>query len=277
VCLPLVRVRLEGEAFVRTDYLPPQVGVTLGSPLGELCQRLAGRLREKAMRLAEKANLLSRTTDRELIAEIRSQIRGLVAALPPFEALLYSERPHPFSLFVALSGLIGQLSSLARTPVPPLLAPYRHDDVLETFRTLQNTVFQMVDEGIIESFTAYPFNLHDKGYAVDFKPEFRTRSLVIAVRVKPGVREDQLAEWMQKALIGAGGRLKTMQESRVLGAGRRKVDRHGDLVATKGTLLFELEEQSAYLNPNEPLVVLNTSDPTSATAPSEVVLYVKSG
>jgi type VI secretion system protein ImpJ len=277
VCLPLARVRLEGEAFVRTDYLPPQVGIELTSPLGELCQRLAGRLREKAMRLAEKANLLSRTTDRELIAEIRNQVRALVSALPPFEALLYSERPHPFSLFVALSSLLGHLSALARTPVPPLLSPYRHDDTLETFRSMQKTIFQIVDEGIIESFTAYPFNPHEKGYAVEFKPEFRSRSMVIAVRVKPGVREDQLAEWMQKALIGASGRLRTMQESRVLGAGRKKVERHGDLVATKGTLLFEIEEQSAYLSPNEPIVVLNASDPAGTTAPSEVILYVKSG
>jgi type VI secretion system protein ImpJ len=277
VCLPLARVRLEGEAFVRTDYVPPQIGVTLTSPLGELCQRLAGRLREKAMRLAEKSNLMSRTTDRELIAEIRNQVRALVSALPPFEAFLYSEQPHPFSLYVTLSGMLGQLSALARMPVPPLLAPYRHDDVLETFRAMQKTVFQIVDEGIIESFTAYPFNVHDKGYAVEFKPEFRSRALVIAIRVKPGVREDQLAEWMQKALIGASGRLRTMQESRVLGAGRKKVERHGDLVATKGTLLFELEEQSAYLSPNEPIVVLNASDPAGTTAPSEVILYVKTG
>lgn len=277
VCLPLARVRLEGEAFVRTDYLPPQIGVALGSPLGELCQRIAGRLREKAMRLAEKANLLSRTSDRELIAEIRNQVRALVSALPPFEALLYSENPHPFSLFVALSGLLGQISSLARTPVPPLLSPYRHDEIFETFRSVQKTLLQIVDEGIIESFTAYPFNPHDKGYAVEFKPEFRSRALVIAVRVKPGVREDQLADWMHKALIGSSGRLRTMQESRVLGAGRKKVERHGDLVATQGTLLFEIEEQSVYLSPNEPVVVLNASDPTGTTAPSEVILYVKTG
>ncbi|MDI3289186.1 type VI secretion system baseplate subunit TssK [Polyangium sp. 15x6] len=277
VCLPIAQVRLEGEAFVATDYIPPTLGVAPGSPLDEMCQRLAGRLREKAMRLAEKANFLSRTTDRELIGEIRRQIQCLVAALPPFEAVLYSERPHPFSLFVTLTGLVGQISSLARTPVPPLLPKYRHDDLRATFENARDHIFRMVDEGIIESFTAYPFDLKEGKYNVLFQREFRTRAVVLAVRAQRGVREDQLLNWMNGALIGAPGRLRTMQESRILGAGRKRVERHGDLVATPGTLLFELEEQSVYLDPGEPLTLCNTADPTGQSGPSEAVLYVKSG
>lgn len=276
VCLPIARVRLDGEAFVRTDYLPPVVGLSLSSPIGEMCQRIAARLREKALRLSEKANLLSRTTDRELITELRRQINCLVAALPTFEAILYSDEPHPFSLFVAASGLVGQLAALARTPVPPLMPAYRHEDLRATFEQLRDLIFRMVDEGIIESFTAYPFDFREGRYGTLFQREFRTRSLVIAARAQRGVRDDQLLGWMQGALIGAGSRIRTMQESRVLGAGRRSVERHGDLVATPGTLLFEVEEQSPYFEPGEQLSVFNTSDPTGASGPSELVLYVKS-
>lgn len=275
-CLPVARVKLDGEAFVRTDYVPPALGVAFSSPIGEICQRIAARLREKALRLSEKANLLSRTTDRELITELRRQISCLVAALPPFEALLYSERPHPFPLFVAATGLIGQLAALTRTPVPPLLPPYRHDDLRAVFELVRDLVFRMVDEGIIESFTAYPFNFNEGRYGALFQREFRTRPLVLAARAQRGVRDDELLAWMNGALIGAGSRIRTMQESRVLGLGRRRVERHGDLVATPGTLLFEIEEQSPYAEPGEPLVVLNAADPTGASGPSELVLYVKS-
>ena len=276
VCLPVARVRLDGEAFVRTDYLPPTLGITLSSPIGEMCQRVAARLREKALRLSEKANLLSRTTDRELIAELRRQINCLVASLPAFEAFLYSEEPHPFSLFVAKAGLVGQLAALARTPVPPLLPAYKHDDLRATFELVRDLIFRMVDEGIIESFTAYPFDFRDGRYGTLFQREFRTRSLVVAARAHRGVRDDELLAWMGGALIGSGSRIRTMQESRVLGVGRRRVDRHGDLVATPGTLLFEIEEQSPYIEPGEQLVVLNTADPTGAAGPGELVLYVKS-
>jgi type VI secretion system protein ImpJ len=277
ICLPLARIRLDGEAFIRTDYVPPPLDVALASPIGEIGQRIVARLREKAQRVAEKTSMLSRTTDRELIAELRRQIHCLVAALPPFEALLYSARPHPFSLYLVLTGLVGQLAALARTPLPPLLPPYRHDDVRASFELARDHIFRMVDEGIIESFTAYPFDLHDGRYGVLYQREFRGRPLVLAVRAQRGVRDDQLLSWIDSSLIGSGGKLRIMQESRILGVGRRRIDRHGDLVATPGTLLFEIEEASPYLDPGEPLVVHNTADPSSASGPSEMVLYVKSG
>jgi type VI secretion system protein ImpJ len=277
ICLPVARIRLDGEAFVKTDYVPPLLGVPLSSPLGEIGQRIVARLREKAQRLSEKASMLSRTTDRELIAELRRQIHNLVAALPPFEAMLYSEEPHPFSLYLALTGLVGQLAALANSQIPPLLPPYRHDDARASFELARDHLFRMIDEGIIESFTAYPFDLQGGRYGVLFQREFRSRPLVLAVRPHRGVREDQLLAWVEMALIGAGGKLRVMQESRILGAGRRRIDRHGDLVATSGTLLFELEEASPYIDPGEPLLVCNTADPTAASGPSEMVLYVKAG
>jgi type VI secretion system protein ImpJ len=276
VCLPLARIRLDGEAFIRTDYVPPTVGIALSSPIGEIGQRIVSRLREKALRLSEKASMLSRTTDRELIAELRRQIHCLVSALPTFEALLYSERPHPFALWTALAGLVGQIAGLSRTPVPPLLPPYRHDDIRAVFEVARDHIFRMVDEGIIESFTAYPLDLRDGRFGVFFQREFKGRTLVLASRASRGIREDQLLAWIEASLVGAAGKLRGMQEARVLGVPRRRIDRHGDLVATPGTLLFEIDEASPYLEPGEPLVVQNTADPTNAAGPSEIILYVKS-
>jgi len=274
-CLPIARVRLDGEAYVQTDYIPPQVSVSLASPIGELCQRISARLREKAQRLAEKAKYLSRTTDPERIAEIRRQIHALVSALPPFEAVLYSESPHPFLLYVMLTGLVGQLSSLAITPYPPLLPAYQHEDVRASFEGVRDLIFRMVNEGLIESFSAYPFDAKDGKFNVFFQGEFRARSLIIAARAHRGVREEDLLAWINTALIGSAARIRAMQESRVLGITRKRVDSSGDLVATPGTLLFEIEEKSAYSDPGEQLVVQNTADPTGDKGPAELVLYVK--
>ena len=93
ICLPIAQVKLEGEAFVAKDYVPPLLGVprsttTSPSPIYDSCQRISARLRQKASRLAEKANNLSRSTDREIIAELRQQVHWLVAGLPAFEAVL---------------------------------------------------------------------------------------------------------------------------------------------------------------------------------------------
>jgi type VI secretion system protein ImpJ len=81
--------------------------------------------------------------------------------------------------------------------------------------------------------------------------------------------------WVEGALIGSARRAREMQQSRVLGAGRRRVDRHGDLIAPAGTVLFELEPSSPYLDLGEPLLIFNTGDPSAAAGPAELVLYVK--
>lgn len=276
VCLPIARIRLDGEAFVRTDYVPPVLGVALSSPIGEIGQRIAATLREKAQRLSEKDAMRSRTTDRDRMAEERGQIQSLVAALPPFEALLYSDRPHPFSLFLALAALVGQLSALSRTRVPPLLPTYRHDELRATFELARGHVFRMIEEGIIESFNAYAFDLLDGRYRVMFQREFRGKTLVLQARARRGSRDDELRAWVESSLMGASDKLRVMQESRILGAGRRTIPREGELVASPGTLLFEIESASPYLDPSEPFVIANTADPSAERGPLELVLYVKS-
>jgi type VI secretion system protein ImpJ len=252
------------------------LGVPLASPIGEICQRISATLREKAQRLAEKVSMRSRTTDRERIAEERAQIHSLVAALPPFEALLYSDRPHPFSLFLALSALVGQLSGLSRSHVPPLLSPYRHDELRVTFEDARKHLFRMIEEGIIESFNAYPFDLIDGRYRVMFHREFRGKAVVLQARARHGSRDADLLAWIKSSLMGAKDKLRSMQESRILGAGRDHITRMGELVESEGTLLFTLESASPYLDPNEFLVIANTADPTAERGPLELVLYVKS-
>jgi type VI secretion system protein ImpJ len=276
VCLPIAKVRLDGEAFVRTDYVPPLLGVPLASPIGEICQRISVTLREKAQRLSSKVLMRSRTTDRERIAEERAQIQCLVAALPPFEALLNSDRPHPFSLFLALAALVGQLSSLSRSHLPPLLPSYRHDELRVTFEDAFTHLFRMIEEGIIESFNAYPFDLIDGRYRVMFHREFRDKVLVLQARTRRASRDADLRAWVESSLMCSNDKLQSMKESRILGAGRQKIDRQGELVASEGTLLFALEGASPYLESNELFVVTNVADPSAQRGPLELVLYVKS-
>lgn len=275
VCLPIAELRREGEAFVRTEYLPPCMTVPLTSPLGVMCSEIAARLREKALRLADRLSAHSRSKERDEIAELRRQIHALVTALPPFEVVLGTGRAHPYALYLALSALVGHLSALARMPVPPVLPAYQHDNLRSTFSAARDHVFRLVDEGILESFTAHPFDFGEGRYVVEFQRRFAGRPVLIAVRGRRGTPEKDIVSWIESALIGSARRAREMQQSRVLGAGRRRVERHGDLIAPAGTVLFELEEASPYLDPGEPLLIFNAGDPSAAAGPAELVLYVK--
>jgi type VI secretion system protein ImpJ len=218
---------------------------------------------------------LSLTIDRDIILELRRQIDCLVSALPPFEIALQSERAHPYSLYLALAALVGKLAALSRTPIPPVLPPYRHDELRSIFETARDHLFRMVDEGILESFTAHPFDFDTGRFLVPFHREWKGRSLILAAKARRGVAEDELLMWLQGSLIGASSKARAMQESRVLGMTRKRIERSGDLVATKGTFLFEMDEASPYLGLGEQLVVFNTADPSGAAGPVELVLYVK--
>ncbi|XXT19909.1 type VI secretion system baseplate subunit TssK [Sorangium sp. So ce429] len=277
VCLPIAEVRREGEALVRTEYLPPCMAVPLASPLGAMCGQIVARLREKALRLADRLGAHSLTKERELIAELRRQIHALVAALPPLEVALGTGRSHPYALYLALASLVGQLAALARTPVPPVLPAYQHDDLRASFRAARDHIFRLVDEGILESFTTHPFDFGEGRYRVEFLQRFAGRPVLVAARGRRGAPEKELIAWIEGALIGSARRAREMQQSRVLGVGRRRVDRYEDLIAPGGTVLFQLEESSPYVDPDEPLVLFNTGDPTAAAGPAELVLYVKAG
>lgn len=286
ICLPVAQIKLEGEAFVAKEYIPPLLGVPRSttkdpSPIYDACQRVSARLRQKASRLAEKANNLSRSTDREIIAELRLQVHWLIAGLPAFEAVLQSERPHPFALFTNLAGVVGQLASLAKKPDETLLHAYNHEELYDTFIKTRDLIFRIVDEGIKETFTAYPFDLHEGRYGVRFQPEFRSQQLAIGVRIRGGIRGEkelhqQLSKWIDEALIASSGRLRTLQQERVRGATRTSIQNLGpDIVATEGVFLYRLDEQSKYFDPGEVLTILNTNDPQAVQGPSEIILYVK--
>lgn len=278
VCLPVARVQIDGEAYVREpSYIPPLLLTQLSSPLGKLCSYVITKLREKATRLAEKEGALSLATDRDQKAELRRQVQCLVTGLPPFEAMLYTGKSSPYQLFLGLAGLLGHIAALGRKPIPPMLPAYNHDDLYESFKVASDHLFRLINEGILESFAAYPLTLDRGHYGVEFLREWQGRTMVLAARARRGISEDDILKWMDGALIGPGSRAQEMMQYRSLGVTRNRVQKagNGDLVATSGTFLYDLVESAEYMIPGEPMLVFNTADPSGTTGPDEFILYVK--
>jgi type VI secretion system protein ImpJ len=276
VAMPIAKVACEGESFsLVQSYIAPCLHTYEGSPLGVLCADIVSRLREKANRLADRMLELSMTTDRDLIATLRRQIGALVSGIPPFEVLLNIGQAHPFQLYMALAGVLGTLAALARSPVPPPLRPYNHDDIYSVFQAARELIFRIVEEGILESFNPHPFDIADGRFRLEFQRPWQGRTLVLAAKARRGVRERELIDWVSGALIGSINKAREMQESRVLGIKRSRIERSGDLMASSTTFLFQLDADSPYIEAGAPLGVFNTADPTAQNGPSELILYVK--
>jgi type VI secretion system protein ImpJ len=77
VGFPIARVTLFEEAYTLTNFVPPQLAVTRMSVLGEMCQTLATRLREKAVFLAERVRTPLGQSDKPLLQQTQTAIHGL--------------------------------------------------------------------------------------------------------------------------------------------------------------------------------------------------------
>jgi len=273
VSFPLMKVSYRNEAYVASDFIPPSLDVPLQSPLGEMCSAVARRLREKAMFLAEQARSPSSTSGMPY-AEAKQLIQSLTAALPPFEAMLHTGVSHPYILYLGLCSLAGHLATVGTSLVPPVFAPYNHNDLRSTFEQTIEFISRMIAEGISEAYTVYPFRFEDGVYSLNFEGGWAGKRLVLGMRAQPGMTEKDIIAWGEECLIGSRTKMQSMRERRVLGAARERLERDEEIIPTRGVVLFSLTADREFIEPNEVLQILNTGERAGALRPAEIVLYV---
>jgi type VI secretion system protein ImpJ len=277
VSMPIARVRFEDEAFVLSEYVAPTMAVSLRSPLGQMCSQLASRLREKAMFVSEQARSSSSTVEKPLLLENKGRMQSLVAGLPPFEALLSTGTAHPLSLYIALCGLSGHLAALGTSLLPPAFSPYDHNDVRANFQEVMDFSLRMMNEGIPETYRAWPFDLKDRIFSRMFEPEWVTRRLVLGMRVSTGVTEKEMIAWGDECLIGSESVIPSLRDKRIRGAHREFIEADRELVPVRGVLLFALRPEPEFIKPGEVLQIRNMGERGRTFSPLEIVLYVKHG
>ena len=275
VSLPLARVSYQNEAFSLAGFVPPALSVPVSSPLGELCQGIAKRLREKAVFLSERVRNPSAAGRAPQLLDTKAMIQSLVSSLPRFEAVLGTGLAHPFTLYLALLDAVGHVAGVDRALVPPALDRYDHADPWPRFVAARDFILTAVDEGIVESYTGHPFHREGDVFSLTFKEDWRNRSLVLGVSGATGARERDLVAWMEVCLIGSKERIPSLRDRRTLGAPRKRIDGDGDLVPPVGVVLFALEAPPELVEPNQPLQIVDVGASGTAQRPVGIVLYVE--
>jgi type VI secretion system protein ImpJ len=270
--LPILAVRYKNGAFLAAEYIPPLVRVAPDSPLGELYGQVCRKIREKAMYLVELIRAPAITTKPEVVEENKRLISYLVAQLPTLEALLRAGAAHPMILHAALCAVAGSVAAIGNQLIPPVFPAYDHNNIRRSFSAVADFISQTIDEGISEAFTAIPFRWDNGLFTLNFEREWADRVLIIGAKAPPGMADQQLQDWMNTSLIGTSGKYRMLRDRRLLGANRQPVDRYEGLVATRGTLLFQLKVDPEYIVPNEALLVGNAG--AGGVRPAEMFLYV---
>lgn len=277
VSFPLARVEYRDDAFTRTDYIPPLLSVAPKSELGSMCLQAAKRLREKAAYLADKVRGPLGGAGEAADIKTETLLRSLVAPLPLLEGMLNAGASHPFQVYLALCSVLGQLSVMGWSPLPPQLKPYDHNDLRATFREVLNHIDEKIEEGITSSFSAHPFKYADGVFSIDFEREWVGRRLALGIRGTYGMTEQEVIRWGQKCLIASGRKFSELQKKRMPGARREWVERYGDLVPSRGSVLFSLHPDPEYVQPDDVLQIYNGYERDGERQPPrEIILYVMS-
>lgn len=282
ISFPIARVIYNAPAFtldekfippvltVPVQSLPGDVPATAAQRLGEMCISSAQRVRTRAMHLADEAH--NPATDSRASHEIATKtlMLGLVGALPYFEAVLNTGVAHPFQIYLALCSMAGHLAVLG-ADVPDSFAPYDHNDLYASFKPLLDFIDRMMDQGVPLSYQTFPFAYQAGSYELHFKDEWKQKRLAIGLKGQRGMSEPEIAKWGENCLIGSQSKLEELRKNRITGAGRKRIEKAGDVVRPRGVTLFSLTPDSNYIEPGEFLQIRNDEE---GLRPTEIVLYV---
>jgi type VI secretion system protein ImpJ len=229
------------------------------------------------MYVSQQMRAPSTIADLPMLNEHRAQLQSLVAGLPGFEALLSVGTAHPLVLYVAVCNLAGQLSGLGTSLLPPVFSAYDHRDLRATFQEVINFAVRMVNEGIPETYTAYPFRRKDAQFQITFDGPWVARRLVLAMRPATGVSEKEMISWGEECLIGSESIFASLRDRRIRGAQRQFIEKDPELAPVRGVLLFNLRPDPEFVRPGETLLIRHLGERGKAISPIEVVMYVKTG
>lgn len=276
VSFPLAKLVYRDEVFALTDFAAPALALELRAPLGKLCADLARRLREKAVFLADKTGAAVTPASQAATQEMRGALRSIVAGLPAFEAMLKTERAHPFGVYLGLMRLVGGLAALGGGSVPPLFDPYDHDDPRAAFIQAIQFLQRSLDR-VEEAYHPIPFALERDQFVLTMDQAWLTPNLVIGVRGAQGQAETLAAGWFEESLIGAERGLMQLFEARVRGAERRRITADGqyELLPRRGVILYEVTLEPGSLAAGESLAIWNPATTQPQARPAEILLYAR--
>lgn len=274
VSIPVAHVAYRDESFALTDYIAPQIAVTPQSELGRLCMNIVRRVREKAMFLADRARASASTAPGPLVAATQRLAHNLSAGLPPVEVMLRTGVSHPYTLFLAMAGLVGQAAGAGPGVVPPVLDSYAHTALRASFGQIVDFLGEVLD-GIHEDYRLVPFHDTNGVFELAMEPNWtRAGTLIIGVLAPPGAAEADTADWLNASLIASRTRMAALRERRVRGPARTVVAAPESLgiAPRRGEVLFTVEVNPQYIEAAEVLQIAHPSVGEGGR-PREVVLY----
>lgn len=278
--LPIMRVKAQNDAVHEEEYVPPSVSVPLTSQLGDRCSNVLQLVRAKSTLLAAE---LRDPTQQTESGNLKAKVAALSAGLPAPEAALRCERTHPFMLYLLLCQMAGHVAAITPAIVPPVFPPYRHDDILSTFRFVLDFISNIAAATVVESWIVVPFREADGRFeagpadnidaALAAGSSLDHPTLVLGLVLPPGVQMEAGWRWGESCVIGAASSMPTLLSNRVSGAQRKRVEHVNGLAAQGNMALLAIAFRPSEIEPGEILQLAERF--INEGRPARAVLYIR--
>lgn len=314
VALPIARIARDNDSrIVFARYEPPRPAMAGANSLSdivdkqhpvhfaqthhlrEVAEKVATALRDKAQFLSDKvqrdrgvpgfraaAGPAIDTRLRQLIQQFQmhqhdiENLRALVRPVPRLEGLIKDRNAHPFALYLALCGVVGDVAMLEGDLYLPEIPPYDHLDALASFDVLERHIGRMLDS-LTQRFRIFPFVRTRPGrFELPFQPAGLGERLIIGARRAKEESVETIRSWITTADIATSGRMSELKPKRIRGQGRLPVGRVDalDLSPPPLTSLFEIDPSEDFIDREDGLLVIENSAPG---APAAILLYAALG
>lgn len=272
---PLMKVTFKNNMFEKVDFIPPSTSLQPGGYISLYCGELIKNLRKDIAYLSDRLRTLV-TDETAPLLEYYSRIYNIIVSrIVVLEAFYLSEKSHPFEVYRELCISAGTYCSLSQGEVPPVFAPYNHNDLKASFDPVINFIQSMIEK-VKNPAIPVPFQKNDRIFSCALKEEWLTsKDLIIGIKVGSTITPALANRWLRGAIIASQSTVPQAKEKRILGAERIIVQQVASLglLESSSQILASISVDPEFIKAGEDLQIFNPSD-TDETRPEEITLYI---
>jgi type VI secretion system protein ImpJ len=272
---PLLKVTFKNNMFTKVDFIPPSTSLQPGGYISLYCGELIKNLRKDIAYLSDRLRTLV-TEETAPLLEYYSRIYNIVVSrIVVLEAFYLSEKAHPFEIYRELSISAGTYCSLSQGEVPPVFAPYNHNDLKASFDPVINFIQSMIEK-VKNPAIPVPFQKNDRIFSCSIKEEWlASKELIIGIKVGSTITTALANRWLRGAIIASQSMVPQAKEKRILGADRTIIQQVTSLglLESSSQILASISIDPEFIKAGEDLQIFNPSD-TDETRPEEITLYI---
>ena len=274
--MPLAKLYMEGTLFRMKSYVAPLIKLTKSSVLWDECMQISIKFRQKIQMVLEDLQRMKTLNQQQYRFDKYVTIHALAMALPRFEALFKSEQAHPFMVHLELLSLLGGVYTIDQDTAPPVSREYNHNEILEGFLGIKQTVFDILDREIPSNFKIIPFTRVGNDFKIVLNESILKGGDIVFGFKKPfNVEANDFSEWIKTVIMGDSKKFEMLRQKRLLGFKRVIAEKYDDLIPQRNMFLVVATNTEEDIKEAESITISPSVQQNFKFSPDEVIFYLK--